>query len=440
MTYQTSPTTPNAPSGFVLKSLVYTGTRQSLVVPPGFKNTVTYHIWGAGGGTGGYDSGGAGGIGASGLYSTGTFTANEGDTIVVSIGQQGGNGTQGGSAAGGYGGASATFEGFNSRNPPAGQPAVYTSTNNAYSSFLNTYGVWESNINAGSFDRTYTVNFPYTAIYRFTGACDNYGTIYLDGTAVLNLPTFTSSWSADVSVSAGSHTVRLVGVNTGGPGSIGLTITQSFRGGRGGYTGPSGWSGSGGGGGGATILQVNSSTVAAAAGGGGGGGGSWNRGANPGQNSNVNSGTTEGASGSDCPSDGGGGGGGGGGLSGGGGGGAGGAEGYDNDRGGFGGYSGLGGTAGSGSTPAGTNSGYHSGTAGYAGNPGYAILLFEPLGLGKIKQGGSWRSVEMAYLKESGTWRRIAQAWIKQGGIWRELGGSGSTVALNFTQISGGFG
>ena len=102
-------------------------------------------------------------------------------------------------------------------------PGNYQSTNGAYVAFLNTYGIWNSG-SAAIFDQTVIINFPYSGYYNVSGSCDNYGTIYVDDIEVLSIGGFTSVYSNSFYIGAGNHSVRIYGVNTGGPASIGVTI------------------------------------------------------------------------------------------------------------------------------------------------------------------------------------------------------------------------
>jgi len=84
----------------------YTGTRRVLTVPEGYKNSVTVHLWGAGGGSGAHDGGGYGARGAGGMYATATISVNPGDVIEIDVGGGGRGGSGGSSGPGGSGGAS----------------------------------------------------------------------------------------------------------------------------------------------------------------------------------------------------------------------------------------------------------------------------------------------------------------------------------------------
>lgn len=74
----------------------------------------------------------------------------------------------------------------------------------------------------------------------------------------------------EVFVGEGGKKGVTAGNRAGGNGGGSLS---GYNGGRGGYAGPAGWSGSGGGGGGATVIRVNGNVVAVGGGGAGGGGG-----------------------------------------------------------------------------------------------------------------------------------------------------------------------
>jgi hypothetical protein len=152
----------------------------------------------------------------------------------------GGSGSSSGGAPGGGAGPSYTASTVFTSLELLSNPINLRVTNSAYVGFLNQYGVWNYTPSATYFDQTVTVNFASTGYYNFTGSCDNYATIYIDGVGVLDIPGFQATYSNSVYVTAGNHSVRLYGVNTGGPGSLGLTITggASFGGGFGSAAGP----------------------------------------------------------------------------------------------------------------------------------------------------------------------------------------------------------
>jgi hypothetical protein len=429
-----------------IRALGYTNSLQQLVWAGTNNTRVTAYLWGGGGGGGGNDSG-SGGSGSGGGFTQYTFTVDDGDVIQVAVGGKGFAGSSGASAAAGGRGGSSYFDSsvFDSRTATASPPTV-ASTNSAYVSFLNAYGVWNSDIGSASFDRTYNVSFPATGAYTFTASCDNFGTVSLDGTDILSVPGFRSTYTVSQTVTAGVHTVRMLGTNTGGPGSFGLTITnasgQGYYGGVGGAAGPAGSSGGGGGGGGATVLLINGSVVAVA-GGGGGGGGAGNVGTRNGDNAPGSAGqsgtATVGGDGAIKGGDGGGGGGGGGGLLGGLGGGL-----RDGDQGALAGSFGLTSSPASnpnGRNPGGQNSKYYAGTPGFGGasaadgTSGYAVFEFGLTGV-FVHEDQSFIGAQ-PFLKFNDVWNTIQAIWVKFDGAWEPVIGY---TAPEFTSVSDNFG
>ena len=305
----------------VVRPAGYTGFLQRLVWAQGNNVPVTAYLWGGGGGGGGADSSRGGNGGGAG-YTQVNFVVNEGDIIEVAVGGKGTGGQGGrGNAAGGEAGASfvSDFD-FNIRTAVT-SPPVFAQFNSAYCTFLNNNGVWVNPTSAAVFDRSWTVNFPTTGNYQFTMAADNSARCFIDDVEVFQADNFQNPWTVGWPVTAGTRVIRILGDNTGGPGSVALTIAnsidgESFSGGRGGNSGPAGSSGAGGGGGGATVIILNDVPIAAAAGGGGGGGGG-NTGNSlgqdaPGTNGQAAPGQNAGQNGTNKAGDGGGGGGGGG--------------------------------------------------------------------------------------------------------------------------------
>jgi hypothetical protein len=311
-----------------------------------------------------------------------------------------------------------------------------------YTGFLNAYGVWNYTSSATYFDHTVTVNFPLSGYYSFTGCCDNAGTIFIDGVNVLDIPAYQYNVSTSVYVAGGNRSLRLYGVNTGGPGSIALAISGggSFGGGTGGRAGPSGYSGAGGGGGGASVILLND-VVIAVAGGGAGGGGGGNSGASTGQSapgsSGQDSGSNSGQNGEPKNGDGGGGGAGGGGYASGNGGGV-----RGGDQGGLAGYYGsnLGDVTAdpSGRTPGGANQPYFNSNSygGYntgAGGTGYVVLDMA-VGGSSVKYNYIWAGIQKTYVKNAGGWQPVQATYVNNGGTWSPINGSFAPV---FTTVSG---
>jgi hypothetical protein len=419
-------------SNIAIRPVGYTGVVDEIVWPSGLGDNVgvTAYLWGAGGGGGGNDSA-TGGRGSGGGFSTCNFTLNEGDNIKIAIGGPGGPGATGVRGYGsGTAGASLTsgplFTTRQGSDPPA-----FAKFASAYGTFLNTYGVWESNTTAGIFDRTYVINAPLSANYTFTMSSDNIARCFVDGTERFRSDSYVEPYQAIISLSAGLHTVRIYAVNTGGPGSVALTINGgfSYSGARGGDAGPSGTSGAGGGGGGATVLLLNDVIVAVASGGGGGGGGG-NRNPAPGENApgqrgQALPGITAGQNGANKNGDGGGGGGGGGGFQGGNGGLA--------DGGDIGGGAGSNGQGYSINGPvfnsqtqssAGSTYPYYSGERGrggdarQSGTAGYAVLSFLLKDI-SVKYNGQWQDAQKKWVKVGGVWQPISDIYVKQNNQWQ---------------------
>jgi hypothetical protein len=568
----------------VVRAIGHTGQTQRLIWNQGNNVPVTAYLWGGGGGGGGNDSN-PGGNGSGGAFSTTNFTVNEGDEILCAVGGPGGPGGSGRGAPGGFAGASFMSQGtgtfwdsrsnisngnfsngyigagqvysngaycsflntygiwnadslggvysrdlnvvwdvsfsdtgyynftiscdnraelyidgnfacfsdsyvttfqqlfyitagthsirvvglntggpgsmgltisggtnatvFNTRTAVTSPPA-YPSTYPGYSTFQNEFGVWEADQGAPSFDRTYSVSFPFTGSYTFQLSVDNYASLYLDDQLILqSTDTFASiPTNTTITVSPGSHTIRLNCSNYGGPGSVALLVTGnnqgSYTGGRGGNSGGAGGSGAGGGGGGATVVTKNGSTMAVAGGGGGGGGGG-NVGvatgqSAPGSRGQAPVGTPAGQNGTNKNGDGGGGGGGGGGLGGGNGG-----ESPGGDIGGLAGAFGLGsGTpeAPNGTVPGASNHPYYKGGTAIGGftaqqgTGGYAVLVFE-VGGTFVHQNGSFTVAQKVYIKANDVWNRVKTTWVKINGSWEPVLGF---FAPYFTPVPGYWG
>lgn len=415
--------------------LTYSGGRQYFTMPTGFTGAFTYKLWGAGGAGGGNDSG-AGGNGAGGGYIEGSGYVAAGSTVEIYVGQggrpgissSGGGGGRGGGSYSGFGGGSGGSAGpagwsggggggggatvlkvdgqviavgsgggggggggnrgpYNTGENASGNhntiitagPYSGGQTNGAWSSLLNTYSVWEGNGNY-----IWYVYFPATADATLEVSVDNYGTAYLDGTEILSIGGYNSVYSTTGLVSAGWHNIRINGINTGGPGSLGARIIQN----------------------GAVIWTSRDP-----------------------QDPRPYS--SHGAPGGDCPGDGGGGGGGGGGYFGGAAGDA--RPWYDN-----GGYAGSNGTnfilgqnpMQSGQYPSyttpGNASGLPSSSISYggptasAGHDGYALLTFYKTTSLFAKAGGQYRKVT-PWIKRNGAFSTKLLTWVKVSGVWKSI-------------------
>jgi hypothetical protein len=432
----------------VLRPVGYTGSLQQLTWQFGNNVSVAAYLWGGGGGGGGNDSG-IGGTGGGGAYSVVNFSISAGDVLQIAVGGPGGGGAGNrGSAPGGSPGFSYTqSQIFNTITAvPPGAP-VFPQFNSRYCTFLNTNGVWVNPSSTTNFDKTYTVTFPSSTEYQFIGSADNYADIYVDGVLVLSATDYRTTFEARTFVSAGVHAVRIVAVNTGGPGAVALVINSgtSFSGGAGGAAGPSGSSGAGGGGGGATVVILNG-TALGAAGGGGGGGGAGNVGVRNGQNAPGNRGQAAvginaGQNGQPNSGDGGGGGGGGGGWGGG--------NGGITPGGDVGAYAGAFGLSSgtyqdpSGRTPGGTGSVYYPGTGialggvtATQGSGGYAIFDFNVSGV-SVHHVESFAPVKNTWVNVNNAWQSVKSIYVKDGGVWNPVYGS---ISPTFSNVANQFG
>ena len=103
--------------------------------------------------------------------------------------------------------------------------------NGTWSSLLNTYGVWEGNGNY-----YWEWQCPASGNYTFSLSIDNYGDLqikkYDDPDTmfkfVVSAPGFSTEYTrSNYYVTAGLQVIKIYGVNTGGPGSLGATIKDS---------------------------------------------------------------------------------------------------------------------------------------------------------------------------------------------------------------------
>ena len=437
-------------SNTIARAMGYTGTTEEIVWTQGNNVPVTAYLWGGGGGGGGSDSAG-GGYGSGGGFSLVNFTVSQGDSIKIAVGGGGGGGLSGvNGEGGGTPGASYTISPVFNTRTTATSPLTYPQFNSNYCTFLNANGVWENPNTAAIFDRTWTVNFPVTGSYNFTGSVDNYGVVYIDGVPVFSCNNFTTTFEQSFNISAGNHTIRIQAQNTGGPGSVALAIGggNSYGGGRGGNAGNSGVSGAGGGGGGATVLLLNN-TVIAVAGGGAGGGGAGNTGVAagadaPGFNGRASHPITAGQNGTNKNGDGGGAGGGGGGYDGGNGGTSPGGD-SGGEAGAYGSsYSVSGTVQNSGSqTPAGSGIQYYSSYRGRGGDrtqngaTGYGTLVFTLNGIyAKTDQPG-FTPINTTYIKDNNTWKRVQAIFIKNNNVWTAIRGAIAPIFNSYSNLFG---
>lgn len=378
------------------------------------------------------------------------------------------------SAGGGGQGLNRTI--FDTRNTPATPPLTIPDINilidsgktGSFSNLMNDFGMWESNPTAATCTRSYSVYFPYTAYYTLEMCAANTATLTIDGATIFTTPgtvSYTTSYTTDILVSQGTHTVAFTAALSDPTiiGGVAIKITKSWSGATGGQAGIVGSSGGGGGSGGATTLILNpyttSETLLAVAVGGAGGGGAGGsttgqgqatapgpRGLSAAGKSNGQLGENQGL----FYQDGGGGGGGG----------PGGPAGAGNN-----GFSGVGdsyGQAGalgvsyrntsattggeviepSGVTPGGVNTEYYSlvGTPGVGaasgqlagGQNGAAVFVVDAYGI-QVRDDAidsNWKDVKTAFVNVNGQWRQTFAAFVWQNNEWQMvIGGAALTFA-----------
>lgn len=252
-----------------------------IIVNPGDVILASVGTAGVGGGSGGGASGGTGGqggvlgfpggqggnsgiipySGAGGGGGGATAIAKNGSIVGVAGGGPGGGGGgcfSGGQPSQGYI-SSGSFAGGNGQNKGGG---LWFATGNeapySWCEFIATYGIWQNPddpYNTGSYTYSSQVYFPTSSNYTFNISIDNYGGISLDGALVASTSDFSNVTSVSYYVTAGYHTVSIIGTNTGGPAAIAGQIL-----------GPSGelWN---------TLSAVSGGGPQDGAGSGGGGGG-----------------------------------------------------------------------------------------------------------------------------------------------------------------------
>ena len=137
---------------------------------------------------------------------------------IVRVAAAGGGGG-GGYGEDGAGGATAGLPG--GRWVPTTSSIYPVTLSRAWNAFMNNYAVW----GAGQ-DYTRTINFPSTGTYTFNFSVDNVGKVYLDGTEIISYSDYTTTTTYTQVVSSGNHTVRVTGINTGGPAGVAAQILK----------------------------------------------------------------------------------------------------------------------------------------------------------------------------------------------------------------------
>lgn len=112
-------------------------------------------------------------------------------------------------------------------------PVAYPVKSYTYSTFLKVYGVWaEPREGAFEWDVTstpYKFYAPAGQFYQYEFAVDNYGSFYIDDHVVStqnDRNAYGTSLVGSTYLSAGVHTIYWDVINTGGPGAVGIRITD----------------------------------------------------------------------------------------------------------------------------------------------------------------------------------------------------------------------
>ena len=115
---------------------------------------------------------------------------------------------------------------------PMGQPSeaigdkLFPSSFPAYHDFLNTHGVWGQDQYSKGVDATVPVELKTGGVFTVHATCDNIGEFIIDGNLVLTSNNWKKIESTTVELTKGVHQVQLKGTNTGGPASLGMTLTD----------------------------------------------------------------------------------------------------------------------------------------------------------------------------------------------------------------------
>lgn len=179
--------------------------------------------------SGHFNVGGQAGPGGS-NGSDGQSRRGESSSFNLMTGGQGGGVP--GYSTGGQGGPTPSKVDFsvNSRQIPGAVPVTYPAWNDT----MNQYAAWSPNQQEQTVDVSTVVDFPFTGNYTFYLQTDNRGSISIDGSVVVSATdNFRTNYVSQVRrVTAGSHTIRLIGENFGAwtpsnPAGIAALITGS---------------------------------------------------------------------------------------------------------------------------------------------------------------------------------------------------------------------
>lgn len=99
----------------------------------------------------------------------------------------------------------------------------------AWSSFMNTYAVWPAASDSVSSYTVYRMfTAPYNGTYNFRFSADNSGTLYVNDQLLASATGFgTAPPLVPLTLDAGTHRIKMIVANAGGPGGFAMTIEDS---------------------------------------------------------------------------------------------------------------------------------------------------------------------------------------------------------------------
>jgi sulfur carrier protein ThiS len=111
---------------------------------------------------------------------------------------------------------------------------IATRGDNIWGPFLKAYGIWGGSASSGGTNGpwNYTVSnisFPANGVYDFEAAADDEGEIWVDGVKLITIPLggFKNTVTEPLKLSAGNHSITLIGKNTGGA-DCGLALRVTY--------------------------------------------------------------------------------------------------------------------------------------------------------------------------------------------------------------------
>lgn len=188
-------------------------------------------VLGFAGGSGGW-AGFAGWSGGGGGGGGGTAVTKNGSLIAVAGGGAGGGGGgwhSNGRPSQGYSSTGSYIGGVGQNKGSSGWYATGREAD-TWCEFISTYGIWQGDPqSSGPYTYSQPINFPVSGTYTFSLSVDNYGSLNVDSSLVVNSYTFTAVSTVGFYVSAGIHTVSVTGTNTGGPAALAAQILNPDR-------------------------------------------------------------------------------------------------------------------------------------------------------------------------------------------------------------------